>query len=232
MSMPCQYKDKQYQVKFYIVDRKVPAVLSVATCTEMGLVSRTHTVTSTSPKDQQADNTSPASSATHTETKANQTTTSKLHQGDTPDILQEKVPVALKGNIKKKLDRMEEAEVIVRQTELTEWVSSMVTFRKPYKIRICIDPRDLNQAIKRQHYPMKTTEVVAEIPGAKVFSNLDARSGFWQIKLGEVSSKLGTFNSPFGRYRYTRLPFGIKSTPKVFQKSMSNLFEDIEEPNP
>ncbi len=140
--------------------------------------------------------------------------------------------MALKGNIKKKLDRMEEAEVIVHQTELTEWVSSMVTFRKPYKIRICIDPRDLNQAIKRQHYPMKTTEVVAEIPGAKVFSNLDARSGFWQIKLGEVSSKLGTFNSPFGRYRFTRLPFGIKWTPKVFQKSMSNLFEDIEEPNP
>ncbi|KAL9953715.1 hypothetical protein ACROYT_G041171 [Oculina patagonica] len=239
-TMPCQYKDKLYQVKFYIVDRKVPAVLSAATCTEMGLVSRIHTVASTSPKDQQADTTSPASSVTHTETTANQTTTSELHQADTPDILQEysdlfqglgclpgehaikinpavtpvvhpprKVPVALKGKIKEELDRMEEAGVIVRQTEPTEW------------------------AIKREHYPMKTIEeVVAEIPGAKVFSTLDAKLGFWQIKLDEASSKLCTFNSPFGRYRFTRLPFGIKSAPEVFQKSMSNLFEDIEGAKP
>ena len=89
-TMPCQYKDKLYQVKFYIVDHKVPAVLSAATCTEMGLVSRIHTVTSTSPKDQQADTTSPASSVlSHTETKANQTNTSEPHQADPPDILQE-----------------------------------------------------------------------------------------------------------------------------------------------
>ena len=79
--------------------------------------------------------------------------------------------MALKGKIKEELDRMEEAGVIVRQTEPTEWVSSMVTVIKPSKIRICIDPRDLNQAIKREHYPMKTIEeVLAEIPGAKVFS--------------------------------------------------------------
>ena len=263
--MPCQYKDKLYQVKFYIVNHKVPAVLCAATCTEMGLVSRIHTVTSTSPKDQQADTTSPASSVlSHTETKANQTNTSEPHQEDPPDILQEysylfqglgclpgehaikidpavspvvhpprKVPVALKGKIKEELDRTEEAGVIVRQTEPTEWVSSMVTVIKPSKIRICIDPRDLNQAIKREHYPMKTIEeVVAEIPGAKVFSTLDARSGFWQIKLDEASFKLCTFNSPFGRYRFTRLPFGIKSAPEVFQKSMSNLFENIERAKP
>ena len=262
-TMPCQYKDKLYQVKFYIADCKVPAVLSAATCKEMELVSRIHTVTSTS-KDQQADTTSPVSSVTHTETKAKQTTTSEPHQADTPDILQEysdlfqglgclpgehtikidpavppvvhpprKVPVALKGKIKDELDRMEEAGVIVRQTEPTEWVSTMVTVIKPSKIRICIDPRDLNQAIKREHYPMKTIEeVVAEIPGAKVFSTLDARSGFWQIKLDEASSKLCTFNSPFGRYRFTRLPFGIKSAPEVFQKSMSNLFEDIKGAKP
>ena len=141
--------------------------------------------------------------------------------------------MGLKGKIKEELDRMEEAGVIVCQTELTEWVSSMVTVIKPSKIHICIDPRDLNQAIKREHYPMKTIEeVVAEIPGATVFSTLDARSGFWQIKLDEASSKLCTFNSPFGRYRFTRLPFGIKSAPEVFQKSMSNLFEDIEGAKP
>ena len=76
---------------------------------------------------------------------------------------------------------------------------------------------------------MKTIEeIVAEIPGAKVFSTLDAKSRFWQIKLSEESSKLCTFNSPFGRYRFTRLPFGIKSAPEIFQRTMSQLLDDIQ----
>jgi hypothetical protein len=93
----------------------------------------------------------------------------------------------------------------------------MVTVIKPEKIRVCIDPRDLNRAIKREYYPMKTIEdVVAGMPEAKVFSVLNATSGYWQMKLNEESSKLCTFNTPFGRYRFTRLPFGIKSAPEVF----------------
>lgn len=77
-------------------------------------------------------------------------------------------------------------------------------------------------------YPMQTIEeVVAEMPGATVFSVLYATSGYWQVKLDEASSKLCTFNSPFGRYRFTRLPCGIKSAPEVFQQQMSEIFEDI-----
>ena len=84
----------------------------------------------------------------------------------------------------------------------------MVTVVKPNgDIRICIDPRDLNNAIQREHYPMKTIEeVVAEMPNGKVFTKLDATSGFWQLKLTEESSKLTTFNTAFGRYRFRRAP--------------------------
>ena len=66
------------------------------------------------------------------------------------------------------------------------------------------------------------------MPKAKVFSVRDATSGYWQVKLDEASSKLCTFNTPFGRYRFTRLPFGIKSAPDVFQNHMSALFADME----
>ena len=70
---------------------------------------------------------------------------------------------------------MEEAGVVVRLTDPTDWVNSMVTVMKPNKIRICIDPRDLNKAIKREHYPMKTIkEVIAEMPQAQAFSVLNA----------------------------------------------------------
>ena len=82
---------------------------------------------------------------------------------------------------------------------------------------------DPNQAIEREHHPMKTIEkVVAEIPRAKVFSTLGAKSGFWQIKLDEVSFKLCTFDSPFGRYRSTRLPYFRSTCPtclKILKES-------------
>ena len=75
---------------------------------------------------------------------------------------------------------------------------------------------------------MAIEEVVAGMPQAKVFSVLDATSGYWQVKLDEASSKLWTFNTPYGRYRFTRLPFGMKSAPEVLQYRMSELFEDVE----
>ena len=69
--------------------------------------------------------------------------------------------------------------MIVKQDQPTEWVDSMVTPTKANgKILVCIDPRDLNQAIKREHYLMKTIEdITPTMLNAKLFSKLDATSG-------------------------------------------------------
>ena len=77
--------------------------------------------------------------------------------------------------------------IIVRQKETTQWVNSMVTVVEVNEdVRICIDPKDLNKAISREHYPMKTVEeVVTNITNAKVFSEVDTTSGFWHLKLDE-----------------------------------------------
>ena len=75
---------------------------------------------------------------------------------------------------------------------------------------------------------MRTIEVVTRMPNAKVFSVLDANSGFWQVQLNHESSRLCTFNTPFGRYMFKRLPFGISSAQDVFQAKMSEMFGDIE----
>ena len=125
---------------------------------------------------------------------------------------------------------MMQNQIIAKVTEPTEWVNSMVAVenKQSGKLRICIDPEHLNKAIKRPHYPMKTLEdVLPQLSGATCFTKLDARSGYWNIKLKKESSLLTTFNTPFGRYRYLRLPFGLRSSQDEFQTKIDECFENL-----
>lgn len=141
-----------------------------------------------------------------------------------------KIPFSLHQSLKTELDRMEALEVIKPIREPTEWVNSMVIVTKPNgKLRICLDPRNLNKAILRPHYPFPNIEdCKSKLAGSKVFSSLDANIGFWMIPLNDSSSRLCTFNTPYGRYRFLRLPFGINAAPEIFHSEMVRLFGDIE----
>ena len=140
-----------------------------------------------------------------------------------------KVPVPLRDTLKSELDNMVKNGILAKVTEPTSWVSSLVIVKKPNgKIRVCLDPRDLNRAIKRSHYPLPSIEEVStRLSGAKGFSVLDAKCGFWQVKLDENSSYLTTMNTPFGRYRWLRMPFAINSAPEVWQQRMHELVEGL-----
>ena len=219
----CEHKNKYYTVEFEVI-RNVSNVLGLKTITELKLVKRIDAVTK-DPLAKYADTFTGLGCITDT------THHIKVDPACKPVIHPpRKIPVTIRAKVKEELQRMEHLGVIERIHEPTDWVNSMVTVVKPNgKLRICIDPRDLNKAIKREHYPMRTIEeIVARIPNAKVFSVLDASSGFWQVKLDRESAKLCTFNTPFGRYMFTRLPIGISSAPDVFQSIMSEMFEDIE----
>lgn len=141
-----------------------------------------------------------------------------------------RVPFSLMKPLKEKLDELQDNGILIPVTEPTEWVSSLVVVKKPSgKLRICIDPTHLNKAILRQHYPTPCIEeIVTQLGKAKLFSVLDAKDGFWQVPLDEESSKLTCFNTPYGRYRWTVMPFGIKSAPEVFQQRMSCALEGLE----
>ncbi len=141
-----------------------------------------------------------------------------------------KYPISQRQALQNELKRMEDQGIIVKQIEPTEWVNSLVTpIKGNGSLRVCMDPKDLNAALRREHYPMNTIEnVVTHLKDAQYFTVLDANAGYWQLKLDYESSQLCTFNTPFGRYRFLRMPFGLNVAPEIFQRRMTQLFERVE----
>ena len=138
-----------------------------------------------------------------------------------------RVAVAKREDLKTELDRQVKLGFIAKQDQPTDWVNSLViTEKKNGQIRLYIDPKDLNKAIKCEHFQLHTKEeILRKLTGARFFSKMDVTAGFHQIILDEKSSLMTTFNIPFGRYsRYLRLPMGICSAPEVFHKKCISAF--------
>jgi hypothetical protein len=140
-----------------------------------------------------------------------------------------RLPFRLEDRVNKKLDEMVDAGIITPVHEPTEWASRMMVVGKPDgDVRICLDPSELNKAVQRQHFSVPTIEqLFAKIGKARYFCSLDAASGFYQIPLSTAASYLCTMATPRGRYRYLRLPFGLKSAPEVYLQTMFDLFGDL-----
>ena len=136
------------------------------------------------------------------------------------------IPIALRDRVKQELDRMLSTGVIEPVAKPTEWVSQMAIVEKANgSLRIFIDPQPLNVALKREHFKLLTfDETIPELANAKIFSRLDMESAFWHVKLDEASSDLTTMTTPFGRYRWKRLPFGLKVSSEIFQKGILQVY--------
>ena len=136
-----------------------------------------------------------------------------------------RVPYHLYEKVQGELQRMVELGVITEINEPTSWCSPMVVVpKKDHSVRICVDYTRLNEDIQRERYHLLLAkEIFSKLSGAKYFTTLDAASGFWQIPLDDSSSDLTTFITPFGRFKFTRLPFGLSSGPEVFHKAMQQV---------
>ena len=99
-----------------------------------------------------------------------------------------------------------------------KWCSGIVPVLKPNgKVRICVDLIQLNKSVNREVHPIYSVDDSLEkLSKSRVFSKLDANSGFWQLPLDKESRLLTTFITPYGRYCFNRPTFGITSAPEVF----------------
>ena len=143
------------------------------------------------------------------------------------------VPVHILPLYKEELDKMIADDVITAVTEPTDWVNSIVCNVKETpdgrkKARLCLDPKDLNKNIRREHYYTRTIdELLPLLHGKKFFSVVDTKKGYWHVELDHESSRLCTFNTPFGRYWFKRLPFGIVLSQDIFQRKLDEVYRDI-----
>ena len=141
-----------------------------------------------------------------------------------------RVPEALKKPLKDHLDELERQGIIEGVVHPTDWVNATVVARKSNgKIRLCLDPRPLNKALKRCHYPIPIVkDILPDLANAKVFTKVDCKNGYWQVPLDQESTLLTTFSTPFGRYKWNRMPFGISPAGEIFQRRLDQAIEGLD----
>lgn len=124
---------------------------------------------------------------------------------------------------------MEDLGVISKVELHTDWCAGMLPLPKPNtEVHICVDLTKLNYLVKRERHMLPSVKhTLGQLEGAKVFSKLNTNSGFWQIPLAKESAHLTTFITPFGRYCFNHLCFGISSAPEHFQQRISQILEGL-----
>ena len=126
-----------------------------------------------------------------------------------------RIPYPLKEKVTKKINELLDLEIIEKVSGPTTWVSPAEFVPKPNKdgVRICVDMKCANEAIRREKLPTPTVdEVLKELNGSTVFSKLDMNMGFHEIELEEGCGDIRTFSAGDSLFHYKRLSFGNTRT--------------------
>ena len=176
-----------------------------------------------------------------------QLVTMHVDTGDSPPICQKPYTLPLKHYswVQQEVETLERAGIIKKS--LSPWASPIVVVPKksapgePPRWRMCVDFRkinDLQPQVRRVDsatsgnislVPLpKIDEMYAALRGAKIFTTLDLRSGYYHINLDEESKAKTAFVTPFGKYEFNAVPFGLAQAPAYFQQLISMVFTRLQ----
>ena len=139
-----------------------------------------------------------------------------------------RIPPAMFTEVKQHLQQMLQSGVI--RHSKSPWCSNMVLVRKKDGgLRLCIDYRQLNKRTIRDSYSLpRIEETLDSLSGAKYFSSLDLRSGYWQCQIAEEHKQRTAFSAgPLGFFEFNSMPFGLTNAPSTFQRLMERCLQDI-----
>ncbi len=225
-----KWKASEKNEMVYVVQGLQKSLLSLSACEDLGLVKRIHAVNGESKSSIDPEREFPelfqgiGDIGSPYQIKVNED--AKPYAIHTA----RRIPIPLQDKLKTRLEELSKLGIIKEVNEATDWCAPTVITGKPNgDIRLCVDLSKLNQNLAREIHPMPVVEyTLGQLGGAKFFSKLDANSGFHQIRLTEESQLLTTFITPFGRYGFRRLPFGIATAPEVYQKTMETILRGVE----
>jgi len=93
---------------------------------------------------------------------------------------------------------------------------------------LCVDYRQVNKKIIKDRYPLPLIEDQLDLlQGAKIFTTLDLKNGFFHVSLDEESRKYTSFITPDGQYEFLKVPFGLCNSPAVFQRYINAVFKQL-----
>ncbi|XP_063634829.1 uncharacterized protein K02A2.6-like [Cydia splendana] len=214
------YKERLYPLRFVICRGDRKSVLGKYACEDLGLVKRIYSLSLDHYED-----------LFHGLGKLPGEYTISIEEGAQPSVCPvRKIPMGVRDKLQGELERMVKMGVIRKVSHPTPWVNAIVVAaKKDGSIRVCLDPRPLNRVVRRARYPLPALgEIATKLQGARYFSKLDARSGFWMVQIDDASADLCTFGTPFGRYQFLRLPYGINCASEVFHSKVRQILEELE----
>ncbi|XP_052126610.1 uncharacterized protein K02A2.6-like [Frankliniella occidentalis] len=141
-----------------------------------------------------------------------------------------RVPQKIREKYKQFLHDLCVQKIIANTSNPVGWISPVVLLEKANgSLRLCLDPKYLNEALGRPFYQIPSHEEInASLSNKRLCTVMDFSSGFWHCKLDSKSSNLCQFSTPFGVYKFLRLPFGLKPSPEIFQKAACDIFGEID----
>ena len=152
-----------------------------------------------------------------------------------------KVPIHLEAAFKEEIKSLVKLGILEEVNEHTDWVNSYMIVEKDTgshhspnhtikkKLRICLDPRDLNEALEKELYHTHSVdEITAKLQGMTVFTIVDFKKGYWMVVLHPDSRKLTCMVLPFGRFQWTQLPMSPVVAQDIFQSKLDSIFIGME----
>lgn len=128
------------------------------------------------------------------------------------------------AELKSQLEDLLERKFV--RPSVSPWGAPVLLVRKKDgSMRLCIDYRQLNKVTIKNRYPLpRIDDLMDRLVGARIFSKIDLRSGYHQIKVKDEDIQKTAFRTRYGHYEYTVMPFGVTNAPGVFMKYMNRIF--------